>query len=179
METGDTDKIATAPGGKYQIVEPLQTGGTAAIYLAVMRGENDFTREVVIKRPLPHLVADRRLRAMFIDEAHIASRLSHPNLVQVIDLVARSCDPFAPLKVFQRLGYRLPERVELRSGVQFEGECRPGPYRLHRSRLIEAILPEVLVVFEAPALPDVRKSSATIHAPAALPVDSVVETPTT
>ncbi|MCC7382792.1 MAG: serine/threonine protein kinase [Deltaproteobacteria bacterium] len=84
--------------GKYQIVEPLKTGGTAAIYLAVMRGENNFTREVVIKRPLPHLLVDRQLRAMFIDEAHIASRLSHPNVVQVIDLVANDEEVFLVLE---------------------------------------------------------------------------------
>jgi serine/threonine-protein kinase len=84
--------------GKYQIVEPLKRGGTAAIYLAVMRGENRFSREVVIKRPLPHLVADRRLRSMFIDEAHIASRLSHPNIVQVIDLVAREDEIYLVLE---------------------------------------------------------------------------------
>jgi serine/threonine-protein kinase len=84
--------------GKYLVVEPLQTGGTAAIYLAVMRGENQFTREVVIKRPLPHLLADRRLRTMFIDEAHIASRLNHANIVQVIDLVARDDDVYLVLE---------------------------------------------------------------------------------
>ncbi|MEQ8979807.1 MAG: serine/threonine protein kinase, partial [Deltaproteobacteria bacterium] len=63
--------------GKYHIVKPLKIGGTAAIYLAIMRGENNFSREVVVKRPLPHLVADQRSRLMFIDEAHIAARLSH------------------------------------------------------------------------------------------------------
>ena len=83
---------------KYRVVEPLKTGGTAAIYLAVMRGENRFTREVVIKRPLPHLLADRRLRAMFVDEAMIAARLSHPNIVQVIDLVDREDEVFLVLE---------------------------------------------------------------------------------
>lgn len=84
--------------GKYKIIEPLKTGGTAAIYLAVMRGENNFSREVVVKRPLPHLLVDRQLRSMFIDEAHIASRLAHPNIIQVIDLVANDDDVFLVLE---------------------------------------------------------------------------------
>jgi eukaryotic-like serine/threonine-protein kinase len=92
--------------GKYHIVRPLKVGGTAAIYLAVLRGENNFSREVVIKRPLPHLVADNRARLMFIDEAHIASRLSHPNICQVLDLVARSEELYLVLEYLRGVDLR-------------------------------------------------------------------------
>jgi serine/threonine-protein kinase len=92
--------------GKYHIVRPLKVGGTAAIYLAVLRGENNFSREVVIKRPLPHLVADGRARLMFIDEAHIASRLSHPNICQVLDLVAREDELYLVLEYLRGVDLR-------------------------------------------------------------------------
>jgi serine/threonine protein kinase len=92
--------------GKYHIVRPLKVGGTAAIYLAVLRGENNFSREVVIKRPLPHLVADSRARLMFIDEAHIASRLSHPNICQVLDLVARDDELYLVLEYLKGVDLR-------------------------------------------------------------------------
>src|SRR5262245_13754038 len=92
--------------GKYHIVRPLKVGGTAAIYLAVLRGENNFSREVVIKRPLPHLVADNRARLMFIDEAHIASRLSHPNICQVLDLVAREDELYLVLEYLKGIDLR-------------------------------------------------------------------------
>lgn len=116
--------------GKYQIVEPLRQGGTAAIFLAVMKGENGFSREVVVKRPLPHLLADRHLRSMFIDEAHIASRLAHPNIVQVIDLVARDDDVFLVLEYLRgvdlrevlrrtsELGQRVPEDLAAYIGAE-------------------------------------------------------------
>ncbi|GEM_PF-2735154 len=116
--------------GKYQIVEPLRQGGTAAIFLAVMKGENGFSREVVVKRPLPHLLADRHLRSMFIDEAHIASRLAHPNIVQVIDLVAREDDVFLVLEYLRgvdlreilrrtsELGQRVPEDLAAYIGAE-------------------------------------------------------------
>ena len=96
----------SAPQGKYHIVKPLKIGGTAAIYLAIMRGENNFSREVVIKRPLPHLVAEPRSRHMFIDEAHIASRLSHPNICQVLDLVAREDELYIVLEYLRGVDLR-------------------------------------------------------------------------
>ena len=101
VPTPQADKV-----GKYHIVKPLKLGGTAAIYLAVMRGENNFSREVVIKRPLPHLVAEGRSRHMFIDEAHIASRLSHPNVCQVLDLVAREDELYIVLEYLRGVDLR-------------------------------------------------------------------------
>lgn len=92
--------------GRYRIVKPLKIGGTAAIYLAVMRGEGAFSREVVVKRPLPHLVADQRARLMFVDEAHIASRLSHPNICQVLDLVSREDELYLVLEYLRGVDLR-------------------------------------------------------------------------
>ncbi len=92
--------------GKYRIVQPIKTGGTAAIYLAIAHGENLFSREVVIKRPLPHLLADPRLRDMFIDEAHVQSRLAHPNIVQVIDLIAQGNEVFLVLEFLNGVDLR-------------------------------------------------------------------------
>ncbi|MCB9653287.1 MAG: protein kinase [Deltaproteobacteria bacterium] len=92
--------------GKYRIVRPMKVGGSAAIYLAVMRGENHFLREVVIKRPLPHLVADPRARAMFVDEAHIVSRLAHSNVCQVLDLVARHDELYIVLEYLKGVDVR-------------------------------------------------------------------------
>ncbi len=119
-----------APRGKYHLVKPLKVGGTAAIYLAIMRGENNFSREVVIKRPLQHLVAEPRSRHMFIDEAHIASRLAHPNICQVLDLVAREDELYIVLEYLRgvdlreilkrciRLGRLLPPEVAVWMAVE-------------------------------------------------------------
>jgi eukaryotic-like serine/threonine-protein kinase len=127
--------------GRYHIVKPLKIGGTAAIYLAVMRGENNFSREVVIKRPLPHLVADQRARLMFVDEAHIASRLAHPNICQVLDLVAREDELYLVLEYLRgvdlreilkrciQLGVMMPPEIavymaiEVCSGLDFAHEA--------------------------------------------------------
>lgn len=43
-------------------------------------------RPVAVKRMLSHLAYDTRASQMFLDEARIASQLSHPNVVQIFDV---------------------------------------------------------------------------------------------
>jgi serine/threonine-protein kinase len=57
----------------------------AEIFLARREGPEGFSRELVVKRILPHLGADPDFVAMFLDEARIAARLTHPHTVQVYD----------------------------------------------------------------------------------------------
>jgi serine/threonine-protein kinase len=58
----------------------------AEVYLARQKGIAGFEKTVVIKRVLPHLVTDKKFITMFLDEARLASRLHHPNLVEIYDL---------------------------------------------------------------------------------------------
>src|SRR5262249_47407782 len=46
-------------------------------------GPEQFQRVVVVKRILPHLTANASFLKMFIDEATLCGRLSHPNIIQV------------------------------------------------------------------------------------------------
>jgi serine/threonine protein kinase len=80
---------ATADGtqfGKYSLVARLATGGMAEIFLARLTGVAGFEKLVCIKRILPHLARDKQFVAMFLDEARIAARISHPNVCQVFEL---------------------------------------------------------------------------------------------
>jgi len=72
--------------GRYEIVRRLAAGGMAEIFLAKLRGEAGFEKEVVLKRILPQWSIDRDFVAMLIDEAKIAVQLNHPNIVQVYEL---------------------------------------------------------------------------------------------
>jgi serine/threonine-protein kinase len=60
----------------------------AEVYLARQSGPAGFEKECVIKRILPSLAVDQQFVNMFLDEARIAARLSHPNIVQIFDLGA-------------------------------------------------------------------------------------------
>ena len=57
----------------------------AEIFLAELHADAGFARTLVVKRILPHLSTDPDFIKMFIDEAVIAARLVHPNLVAVHD----------------------------------------------------------------------------------------------
>ncbi len=61
-------------------------GGMAELFLATSPGEHGFEKKVVIKRLLPHLVADETYTAMFIDEAKLTARLVHPKIAQTFEL---------------------------------------------------------------------------------------------
>lgn len=71
--------------GKYLIVGELAVGGMAEILLAVQRGIEGFTKVVVLKRVLSHLSESPDFIRMFVDEARLAARLEHPNIVRTYE----------------------------------------------------------------------------------------------
>jgi serine/threonine protein kinase len=72
--------------GKYELVRQLATGGMGEVFLARQLGPAGFSREVVIKRLLPHVASDQTFVDLFLNEARLAAQLSHPNVVHVIEL---------------------------------------------------------------------------------------------
>ncbi|WP_257458491.1 serine/threonine protein kinase [Archangium lipolyticum] len=75
--------------GNYQLIKRLAMGGMAQIYLARQRGPEGFEKLLVVKRILPHLAENEDFVRMFLDEARIAARLNHPNIVQIFNLGAQ------------------------------------------------------------------------------------------
>ena len=76
----------TAPIGKYKLVRLIASGGMAEVYLARQAGAAGFEKLVCLKRILPHLARDRQFVGMFLNEARLAARLDHPNIVSIFDL---------------------------------------------------------------------------------------------
>ncbi len=74
------------PYGQYVLVRKLAEGGMAEIFLAKRLGADGFERNVVIKRMLSHLSGMREFKEMFRDEAWLAAKLRHPNVVQIDEL---------------------------------------------------------------------------------------------
>ena len=72
--------------GRYTLIERIAVGGMAELFLATAPGEHGFERKVVIKRLLPHLAREPVYTAMFIDEAKLTARLSHPKIAQTYEL---------------------------------------------------------------------------------------------
>src|SRR5215472_1260324 len=70
---------------QYEILRRLGAGGMAEVFLAKKRGAEGTYKVLVLKRILPTHGASRRFRTMFVEEAQLATRLNHPNVVQVYE----------------------------------------------------------------------------------------------
>ena len=128
--------------GKYTLVDKISSGGMADVFRAKVVGIRGFTKAVAIKRIHAHLLERKRFLRMFTDEAKIASRLVHPNIVQIYDLGEAEETPYIAMEyvpgrdlfmVLQRLislkrrcPWRLATRVmnEVCTGLHFAHEFR-------------------------------------------------------
>jgi serine/threonine protein kinase len=82
---------ASAPtliAGRYLACSVLGAGGMGTVSLGVALGPLGIVRLVAIKSPHAQLTSSMEFRSAFADEARIASRVHHPNVVEVIDVVA-------------------------------------------------------------------------------------------
>jgi serine/threonine protein kinase len=87
-----TDLVTTDPGrsiviGRYLLHRQIARGGMATIHIARLVGDEGFTRIVAAKRLHPEFAEDADFVAMFLDEARIASKVHHRNVVPVLDVV--------------------------------------------------------------------------------------------
>ncbi len=72
--------------GPYALIGRLATGGMAEVFLARREGPAGFEKLAVVKRILPQFAEDPEFRRMFLDEARLAARINHPNVVQIFEL---------------------------------------------------------------------------------------------
>jgi serine/threonine protein kinase len=69
----------------YIIERRLAAGGMAEVFVAKRIGPHGFEKRVALKRILPQFAVESDFVNMFIDEARLAARLDHANIVQVFD----------------------------------------------------------------------------------------------
>jgi serine/threonine-protein kinase len=109
--------------GRYALYDQIASGGMATVYIGRLLGQVGFARTVAIKRLHPHLATDPQFVAMLIDEARLAARIRHPNVVSTLDVVATGGELFIVMdyvqgESFSRLmrtararGERVPPRI--------------------------------------------------------------------
>ncbi len=73
---------------RYELVGEIASGGMATVYLARLTGVGGFQRFVAMKRLHPHLANEKEFVEMFLDEARIAARIHHPNVVPILEVGA-------------------------------------------------------------------------------------------
>src|SRR5689334_7065529 len=91
---GAVPSIVGGQLGRYELHGAIARGGMATVYVARMSGAAGFTRTVAVKRLHPHLAGDPTFAAMFVDEARLAARIRHPNVIDTLDVVAEGGELF-------------------------------------------------------------------------------------
>ncbi len=72
--------------GEYRLVANLGTGGMAHVHLAISSRTGGFQKLLVLKTLRAEFAEDPEFRRMFLDEARIAARLNHPNVVHTYEV---------------------------------------------------------------------------------------------
>lgn len=85
-KSGSTSRVEQI--GRYTLLSELASGGMATVHLARQEGAAGFGRIVVVKRLHPQFAKSPDFVCMLLDEARLASRVRHPNVVPVTDVVA-------------------------------------------------------------------------------------------
>ncbi|HQY60252.1 MAG: serine/threonine protein kinase [Myxococcales bacterium] len=80
------DLSLAASLGKYRLLGALGHGGMADVYLAIADGPEGFRKLCVLKMLKESMEQDEDFRAMFLDEARLAARMNHPNVVQTFEV---------------------------------------------------------------------------------------------
>ncbi|WP_052376849.1 serine/threonine-protein kinase, partial [Chondromyces apiculatus] len=80
--------------GRYLLLDRIAAGGMASVHLGRLMGEVGFSRMVAIKRLHPNYARNPEFVAMLSDEARLAARIRHPNVVPTLDVLAESGELF-------------------------------------------------------------------------------------
>jgi eukaryotic-like serine/threonine-protein kinase len=75
--------------GRYLLYGEIASGGMATVHFGRLQGAAGFARSVAIKRLHPQYARDPDFVEMFLDEARLAARIAHPNVVPTLDIVAQ------------------------------------------------------------------------------------------
>lgn len=107
--------------GRYRLSARIATGGMAEVYLG-RRIDEDGQRgpAVAVKRLLPHLVSDRRIVQMFLNEARITAQVHHPNVISILELGLADTEPFIAMELLEGRSF-----AELRAEAAERGQRVP------------------------------------------------------
>lgn len=83
LSTSETGELVL---GRYRLGDRIATGGMGEVYVAVQQGLGGFAKPLALKLLLPHLARDPSAVELFLHEATLAARMSHPNVVQIFDV---------------------------------------------------------------------------------------------
>jgi len=138
--------------GKYRLLEPLASGGMAEVWRAELYGPGGFAKEVALKLVRADLAPDPELARLFVQEARLASRLGHANVVQVFDF-----------DVVEGRPYLAMELVRGRTLRQVTDRCRETGQRLGLARAVHVAAEVARALAHAHGLADGGHPLGIVH----------------
>ena len=127
--------------GRYALHREIAAGGMATIHLGRLLGPVGFSRIVAVKCLHPQFARDPDLVAMFVDEARLAARIRHPNVVPTLDVVTANGEIFLVMEYVQgeslasllRLTRARREPIPLRIAGAILVGCLHGLHAAHEA----------------------------------------------
>jgi serine/threonine-protein kinase len=137
-----TEQLEALTVGRYLLHRKIARGGMATIHIARLLGDVGFSRIVAAKRMHPELAEDSELVAMFLDEARIASKVQHRNVVNVLDVVTLGDEVMlvqeyvhgAPLSVLLRSASETKAPVPVPVAAAIACQILAGLHAAHETR---------------------------------------------
>jgi serine/threonine-protein kinase len=111
---------------RFELIAELAVGGMGSVYLARLSGAGGFQRLYAIKRLHDHLAKNEDFISMFLDEARLAARIHHPNVVPIVEIDTTEAGYYLVMEYIEgdtvwhlfnraaKSGKRVPDRVSLR-----------------------------------------------------------------
>ena len=87
--------------GRYALYGEIASGGMATVHFGRLLGPVGFSRTVAIKRLHAQFAKDPEFAAMVLDEARLAGRSQHPNVVSTLDVVSLDDELFLVMEYVQ------------------------------------------------------------------------------
>ncbi len=127
--------------GRYVLHRQIARGGMATIHIARLLGDEGFSRIVAAKRLHPAFAEDEEFVAMFLDEARIASKVRHRNVVPVLDVITAGDEVIlvqeyvhgVPLQWLLRTLHQSKSHVPIQIAVGFACQVLAGLHAAHEA----------------------------------------------
>jgi serine/threonine-protein kinase len=128
--------------GRYALYGEIAAGGMATVHFGRLLGPVGFSRTVAIKRLHPQFAKDPEFVSMFLDEARLAARIRHPNVVPTLDVVATQGELFLVMDYVQgeslsrliRASRDRGERIPIRMASAIIGGALHGLHAAHEAK---------------------------------------------
>jgi serine/threonine protein kinase len=128
--------------GRYTLYGEIASGGMATVHIGRMAGAAGFAKLVAIKRMHPQFAKDEDFLAMFLDEARLATRIRHPNVVPILDVIAEGGEVLLVMEYvhgdalsrIQRVLRAGNERIPLRIALAIGAAALHGLHAAHEAK---------------------------------------------